>query len=54
MGELILPGKGSIYPDANCSIYSMERIESYCSILEPIWQKDGIVTSETRKVKLET
>nr|VFK15789.1 MAG: PIN domain-containing protein [Candidatus Kentron sp. LPFa]VFK31514.1 MAG: PIN domain-containing protein [Candidatus Kentron sp. LPFa] len=46
MGGLILPKNGPVYLDANCFIYSVERIEPYCGILEPVWQRGGIVTSD--------
>ncbi|NNJ83872.1 MAG: PIN domain-containing protein [Gammaproteobacteria bacterium] len=46
MGRLILPENGPIYLDANCFIYSVERIEPYCHILEPVWRRGGIVTSD--------
>nr|VFJ58251.1 MAG: Predicted nucleic acid-binding protein, contains PIN domain [Candidatus Kentron sp. FM]VFJ58550.1 MAG: Predicted nucleic acid-binding protein, contains PIN domain [Candidatus Kentron sp. FM]VFK11555.1 MAG: Predicted nucleic acid-binding protein, contains PIN domain [Candidatus Kentron sp. FM] len=46
MGALNLPGYGAIYLDTNCFIYSVERIEPYCSILEPVWQRGGIITSD--------
>ncbi len=57
MGSLALPSSGSVYLDANGFIYSVERIEPYCSLLQPMWQaaKSGefeIVTSEL--VILET
>ncbi len=38
MGELILPNTGSIYLDASGFIYSLERIEPYCTLLEPMWR----------------
>lgn len=37
MGALVLPSVGSIYVDANCVIYSIERIEPYRVVLEPLW-----------------
>jgi len=42
---------GTIYFDANCFIYSVERIEPYRTNLQPIWERarDGhcrIITSE--------
>ena len=46
MGRLILPDEGAIYLDANGFIYSVEHIEPYCTLLQPIWQRGGIVTSE--------
>lgn len=38
MGSLILPASGSVYLDANGFIYSVERIEPYCTVLEELWQ----------------
>ncbi|HEX6779931.1 MAG TPA: PIN domain-containing protein [Ktedonobacterales bacterium] len=51
MGQLALPEHGSIYLDANCIIYSMERIEPYRMALQPLWEKVNtraltIITSE--------
>jgi predicted nucleic acid-binding protein len=51
MGELVLPASGSVYLDANGFIYSVERIEPYCTILDRLWQatKDQqvmVITSE--------
>lgn len=37
MGVLTLPSSGSIYLDANGFIYSVERIEPYRTLLEPMW-----------------
>ena len=37
MGSLTLPTSGPIYLDANGFIYSVERIEPYRTILEPMW-----------------
>lgn len=38
MGPLILPVNGPVYLDSNGFIYSVERIEPYRTLLEPIWQ----------------
>ena len=51
MGPLRLPTSGPIYLDANGFIYSIERIEPYRTILEPMWAQAQagqfeIVTSE--------
>jgi len=51
VGALTLPTSGSIYLDANCVIYSYERVEPYRTLLQPMWdaadpQTYGIVTSE--------
>jgi predicted nucleic acid-binding protein len=37
MGSLTLPTSGPIYLDANGFIYSVERIEPYRTLLEPMW-----------------
>jgi predicted nucleic acid-binding protein len=37
MGSLTLPLAGPIYLDANGFIYSVERIEPYRTLLEPLW-----------------
>ena len=36
MGPLTLPSKGPIYLDASGFIYSLERIEPYRALLEPM------------------
>ena len=51
MGPLELPSSGPVYLDASAFIYSVERIEPYQALIEPIWQhaQDGqfiIVSSE--------
>ena len=38
MGSLTLPTHGSVYLDANGFIYSVERVEPYHTLLEPMWQ----------------
>ena len=38
MGPLILPSGGPIYVDANAIIYSVERVEPYCSLPAPTWE----------------
>jgi len=46
LGSLILPSAGLIYIDASGLIYSMERVEPYRALLEPMWQEaqDGNIT----------
>ena len=46
MGPLTLPLTGMIYIDASGLIYSMERVEPYRTLLEPMWQEaqDGNIT----------
>jgi predicted nucleic acid-binding protein len=51
VGALTLPASGAVYVDANAVIYAVEKIEPYCSLLEPLWQaaqagSSQIVTSE--------
>ena len=52
MGRLILPDQGAIYLDANCLIYSVEHIEPYCTLLEPVWRRGGILTSELTRLEV--
>ena len=46
MGPLTIPLDGMIYIDASSLIYSVERVEPYRSLLEPMWQEaqDGNIT----------
>jgi len=37
MGALILPVTGLVYIDANAAIYSVEKIEPYWNLLQPLW-----------------
>lgn len=37
MGSLTLPSSGSVYLDANSIIYSVEGVEPYRTLLEPLW-----------------
>jgi predicted nucleic acid-binding protein len=51
VGELALPTSGTVYLDANCFIYSIERIDPFRAILDSIWQAVSVgqitvVTSE--------
>ncbi len=39
MGPLTLPVNGPVYLDTNRFIYSVESIEPYCTLLEPLWQR---------------
>ena len=43
MGPLELPHAGLVYLDASGLIYSVERVEPYRTLLEPMWQaaQDG-------------
>lgn len=38
MGSLTLPDGGLAYLDANSLIYTVERVEPYRSLLDPMWQ----------------
>ena len=38
MGQLSLPSSGAIYLDASVVIYSVEKIEPYWNLLQPVWQ----------------
>lgn len=51
MGSLELPASGSVYLDASAFIYSVERIEPYQALIEPVWRqaqagKFTVVSSE--------
>ena len=39
MGPLTLATNGPVYLDTNCFIYSVERIEPYRTLLEPMWRQ---------------
>jgi predicted nucleic acid-binding protein len=54
MGEVVWPTSGTIYLDANCFIYSVERIDPYRSILDTLWQavSKGQVTVVTSELTL--
>ena len=39
MGPLTLPTHGPVYLDANGFIYSVERVEPYRTLLDPMWQQ---------------
>ena len=39
MAPLVLPLAGLVYIDANTLIYSVERVEPYRTLLEPMWQE---------------
>ncbi len=36
MGPLNLPASGAVYVDANCVIYSVEKIAPYADLLAPL------------------
>ena len=37
MGTLMLPSDGDVYLDSGAFIYSVERVEPYRTLLEPVW-----------------
>jgi predicted nucleic acid-binding protein len=39
VGSLGLPPSGSVYLDANCVIYAVEKIPPYDRLLEPLWRR---------------
>ena len=39
MGPLTLPSRGSTYLDTTAIIYSVERNEPYCTLLDPVWRQ---------------
>ncbi|MYC37626.1 MAG: type II toxin-antitoxin system VapC family toxin [Chloroflexi bacterium] len=39
MGLLELPSNGPVYLDASVFIYSVERIQPYQALIEPIWEQ---------------
>ena len=57
MGSLILPSNGPVYLDSSGFIYSVERIEPYHTLLEPLWrhaQAGQFVIVSSDLVVLET
>ena len=57
MGTLTLPSSGSVYLDTVGFIYSVERIEPYRALLEPMWiqaQAGGFTIVSSELVVLET
>ena len=51
MGVIDLPSHGSIYLDAAPLIYSVERIEPYWSLMQPVW--DGAAAGRFALVSSE-
>lgn len=39
MGSLEIPNTGPVYLDASAFIYSVERVEPYRALIEPVWQQ---------------
>ena len=38
MGQLVLPAFGNVYVDANCIIYSVEKVAPFAELLRPLWE----------------
>ena len=38
MGRLVPPASGNVYVDANCIIYSVEKVAPHAERLRPIWE----------------
>jgi len=49
VGSLIVPAEGTVYLDANCIIYRVERIEPYISKLLPVFE-----AAQTGRIRLAT
>jgi predicted nucleic acid-binding protein len=57
MGTLTLPTAGSVYIDANTAIYSVEKIEPYWTLLQPLWaaaQADQFIIISSELLLFET
>lgn len=57
MGSLTLPPSGVVYIDANAIIYSVEKIEPQCTLLQPLWlaaQTGSFTLISSELVLLET
>ena len=51
MGPLTLPESGPIFPDAYAFIYSVERIEPYWTLLEPMWRQTQVGRFEVASIE---
>jgi predicted nucleic acid-binding protein len=47
MGPLNIPSSGAVYLDSNCIIHSVEKIEPYAGLLEPVW-----LASKSRRIEI--
>lgn len=57
MGRLVLPRSGIVYLDTSPVIYSVEKIEPYYTLLEPMWlaaQAGDIILISSELLLLET
>ncbi len=54
MGRVVFPTNGTVYLDANCFIYSIERIDPYRVPLDTLWQavSGGQITVVTSELTL--
>jgi predicted nucleic acid-binding protein len=54
VGALTLPTSGTVYLDANCFIYSVERIDPFRQLLDTLWQavSSGQITVVTSELTL--
>ena len=51
MGTLTLPISGRVYLDANCFIYSLDKVQPFAELLERVW--DAAFTGGIRLVSSE-
>ena len=57
MGSLTLPDGGLVYLDANSLIYTVERVEPYRSLLDPMWQaaqRGGLTVASAGLIVVES
>ena len=57
MGSLILPPSGTVYLDAQCIIYSVEKHPNYSPVLDPLWlalKAGGLAVVSSELTLLET
>ena len=57
MGQLTLPPSQYVYIDANIVIYSVEKIDPYCTLLQPLWhaaQQGQFIVISSELAMLET
>jgi predicted nucleic acid-binding protein len=51
MGTLTMPISGRVYLDANCFIYSLEKVQPFAELLKRVW--DAVYTGGIRLVSSE-
>jgi predicted nucleic acid-binding protein len=57
MGQLILPPSGYVYVDANTVICTVEKIDPYWTVLQPLWyasQQGQFLVISSELIMLET